>query len=465
MFFGFGVLASLFASSSDDSMLLNVQCSGVPASVSLDQIVSDVLQDVQVVGGVHSLEDSISSVTLECLGCDDLKYHQVVYWQGMLAFDVFDRTGILPTCYINLYEDEPSAKRLGAPLDDMPVELSVDCKGIKESELSMKALGYSTYALQEAYNQVHLKTDGGDAHLSGLHFDHVEHHTAGALGGVSTELKNVNSKKKKPPSKTDKPSTYLYIGGWGCRLCPPDDDAMLGLGDSGAALSAWENAFTAALQESPFPEFKEVQKCDINMHPVKSSSPIVEAPHVGHHLAADAHLASLTSVVGDTDPIEGMPVEVGFDCKDVEESELSLKALAYAGHSLEEVYNQVHLKMDGGDAEISGLHFDHVEHHTAGALGGASTGLKNVNSKKKKPPSRTDQPSTFLYIGGWGCRLCPPDDDAMLGLGDSGIALSAWENAFTAALQESPFLEFKKAKDCKILMKPFHGTASVAATA
>ncbi|GAX29553.1 hypothetical protein FisN_36Hh049 [Fistulifera solaris] len=480
MFFGAGVIASLFSASSE-SMLLNVQCSGIPAAVSLDQVVSDVIQDVQVVGDVQLTDDSIHSVTIECVGCDDLKYHQVLSWQGMVAFDVFQRTGILPTCNIHLRDDLPAA-RLGAPapVADMPVELEVECKGLKESELSMKALAFSSGALKEAYNQVHLKTDGGDAMLSGLHFDHVERRKAAILGLESDEdmlTYNKNDPRAHPKNKgrfqTPKPSAYFYMGGWGCRLCPPDDDVMLGLGDSGVALTAWENAYAKALRDSPFPEFSGVQKCDINMHAAKKSATMLSDESVKvAQLASDAHLALLTSEVDGTEDIDGMPVEVAFDCKAVDEANLSLKALAYAGHALQEAYNQVHLKTDNGDAVLSGLHFDHVERRKGEALGVESTEdmlTYNKNDPRAHPKNKnrfkTPKPSAYFYMGGWGCRLCPPDDDVMLGLGDSGAALHAWENTFTAALQEGPFPEFKSANSCEITMKAAHGSASVAATA
>jgi hypothetical protein len=304
------------------------------------------------------------------------------------------------------------------------VEIDIDCKGVHFDKLSLKALGYSSLALQESYNKVHNETDNGDGFLVHTHFDHVSKKTDIAEG----ELGMLG--KYRPT---------VYIGGWGCNFCPEDDDSsFLMVGDSGVALHAWESELTSAFVASPHKELAKAKSCKIlaKVRPEAMVESGVEAAIVSKKPKKHSEEDAL------------FKVDIGIDCKGVHFDKLSLKALGFSSTALQESYNTVHEETDNGDSFLVGTHFDHVSKKAD------ASGLRGMLDVAEGELGMLGKYRPTVYIGGWGCNFCPEDDDSsFLMVGGSGVALRAWESAFATALKESPHKELAKAKSCKILAK------------
>jgi len=193
-----------------------------------------------------------------------------------------------------------------------------------------------------------------------------------------------------------------YGGSYGCGLCPNDDDAMLGL--SGKGMMAWETKFVAGLAESGIKAFRKIKKCSIKMSP---------SPYY---------------------PEEEPNVDIDIKCSGGPNfSSLSVAQSTFVAHSLQTAYNTVHGEADNDDSELSDVFF-----HAPAAL--AQNGQLEQGGGG--------------YGGGYNCGLCPNDDDAMLAVGTSGAALTAWESEFVSELVSSVHPEFQSIKSCDISMKP-----------
>jgi hypothetical protein len=301
------------------------------------------------------------------------------------------------------------------------VEIDIDCKGVHFDKLSLKALGYSSKALQDSYNKVHKETDNADGFLVHTHFDHVSkktHVAEGELGMLG---------KYRPT---------VYIGGWGCNFCPEDDDSsFLMVGDSGVALHAWESELTSAFVASPHKELAKAKSCKIK---AKVRPEAMVESGIETALVSKKH--------SEEDAI--FKVEIDIDCKGIHFDKLSLKALGFSSTALQESYNTVHEETDNGDSFLVGTHFDHGPKKTD------ASGLRGMLDVAEGELGMLGKYRPTVYIGGWGCNFCPEDDDSsFLMVGGSGVALHAWESAFATALKESPHKELSKAKSCKILAK------------
>lgn len=225
---------------------------------------------------------------------------------------------------------------------------------------------------------------------------------------------------------------------WGCRLCPNDDDttsmapvgayaADFGGDVSPAGLQAWESTLTSMFRSTGLPELEHARGCHISLYDQKDEEETM------------------------TD------VSIAVRCDGVDVSALGAGISARA---LEVSYNKVHEAFNGGDNSLSGLHFDQT-HAT-----------KEAKLK-------------WNGTWNWGCRLCPNDDDVMVGtapvaefLGKIGCsfcdpednilltddaALRAWEAEYTAALLETQSEAFANIQDCMIAIIPQSGGISTMA--
>ena len=294
---------------------------------------------------------------------------------------------------------------------ETPVVIEVTCDGDDFSKLSIKADGFSAQILQNTYNKVHEDTDNGDSYITGLHFDHA---SKKKHGGVSLTSKYAGS----------------FYGGWHCNLCPPDDDGAAGMvTGSGAALRAWEAEFAGGLVGSKHEEFSSVKTCEIKIMPKPT------------YLAADVE------ELGEEDTTD-TPVAIKAECTGIDFSKLSIKAIGYAAMALLKTYNSVHEETDNGDSFLTDVHFDHASKKKRTVSGVRGTVLASVYDG--------------WFYGGWHCNLCPPDDDATVGIvSGSGAALRAWEAEFVEMLLESHHEEFASVKTCeiKITAKPSMATS------
>jgi hypothetical protein len=148
--------------------------------------------------------------------------------------------------------------------DEEPnVDIGLKCKGLDMDNLSIPQGTFIAECLQTTYNEIHGKDDSDGSDLEIVSYQGITLQSEGQdmeqESGGSDDLD-----RRRPPD------TYsAWNGQWQCgALCINDDDqefGMLSTGNGGAALRAWEGAFTAALAEGSL--FPNVEWCDIKMGP------------------------------------------------------------------------------------------------------------------------------------------------------------------------------------------------------
>jgi len=189
-----------------------------------------------------------------------------------------------------LADDQQPHHKHSADEAQLKVAIEVECDGIDWDQLGLRALAFSSKALEDTYNDVHETMDGGDVFLVGSRFNHVIYKQKDHPGHILTlssvspqvELSSIDVgagdttlQKKKTPKPTpvlpNTPGGGGYSGGWGCYLCPPDM-----LMDTASDMRAWQSAFAAALQASAHKELSKATDCRISLHADSPST--VEGP-------------------------------------------------------------------------------------------------------------------------------------------------------------------------------------------
>jgi len=285
--------------------------------------------------------------------------------------------------------DSPSATMSDEkPTVELNVEVDIDC-GVDIKDMSLKALGFSSKAIQRTYNRLHQDLDDGGIYLADLHFDHVI-------------KKRLSSRRRKT---RDWPWSHRAL--WFCCFVPqciPDDDTTATniLGDSGADLKAWELELAATFQQSDFPALQKVDKCSISVQ-----------------------------VVPDKKPRDGQ-MEVDVDCG-IDVEKMTLTDLAMASQALAKTYQKVY------GEELKDVHFDHFAKH--------STKLDDLERRRRWIPWR----QWAAYFVTWP-PLYNADDDWTLSA-DALLPQWETELAFELATHAKDHPIFSKVKRCEIVLQ------------
>jgi hypothetical protein len=191
------------------------------------------------------------------------------------------------------------------PINSNPnADIDVNCgKQINLGTLPVSQGTFLAHALQASYNKVHASNANDDSELSDVYYYQkvskkttLSSSSSGEGESVSYDYKvsasNYNPNVKFGPGNpwvgmhTKGTAAPGLSGWWGCRLCPSDDDVMLGgsmnntkamkrhaqnlyTASSGAILKAWEAELNVLLQQGPFNSFKKVNWCSIQLLPHK----------------------------------------------------------------------------------------------------------------------------------------------------------------------------------------------------
>jgi hypothetical protein len=330
------------------------------------------------------------------------KAWEAAFVAGLLTTPSFS---MVTSCDIRM---KPSPDFLQIP----NVDIALQCQGGPDlTNLNVAQATLVSHALQASYNTVHSELDDGDAVLEQVFFH------AGTNGGLYA-------------ATTDLGRGYRW-GGWSgdvsCRLCKNDDDAAMLVGQSGAALKAWENEFVVALLQSANTDFHTVKSCSIKLSTHKKMDEeeqflvLPEAPQMLAAVSADATTH----------------VKIKVNCNGFDFKKLSIADDIFMGNVLQDSYNAVHEEEDD-DAELTNMIYD--------GIAGVSVSTATDASLQRG-----------YRWGGWSgdvsCRLCKNDDDAALTLKSSGAALMLWQDQLVVALLESGRPAFAKVSSCQIKMK------------
>jgi hypothetical protein len=335
------------------------------------------------------------------------KAWEAAFVAGLLTTPAFAK---VTSCDIRM---KPSPDFLQIP----NVDIALQCQGGPDlTNLNVAQATLVSHALQASYNTVHSELDDGDAVLEQVFFH------AGTNGGLYA-------------ATTDLGRGYRW-GGWSgdvsCRLCKNDDDAALLVGQSGAALKAWENEFVVALLQSANNDFHTIKSCSIKLSTHKKmeeDEPFLVLPEATQMLAAVSADAKTH-------------VQIKVNCNGFDFKKLSIADDIFMGNALQDTYNSVHEDEDD-DAELSNLIYDGI----------AAVSMSTDASLQRG-----------YRWGGWSgdvsCRLCKNDDDAALTLKSSGTALQLWQQQLVVALLQSGRPVFAKVTSCQIKVKAAMSAAS-----
>jgi hypothetical protein len=141
------------------------------------------------------------------------------------------------------------------------VDIGLKCKGLDMDNLSIPQGTFIAEYLQTTYNEIHGKADSDGSDLEIVSYQGV------TLQSEGQDMEQESGGSDDLDRRRTRDNYSAWNGQWACgALCIDDDDlefGMLSTGNGGAALRAWEGAFTAALAEGSL--FPNVEWCDIKM--------------------------------------------------------------------------------------------------------------------------------------------------------------------------------------------------------
>jgi hypothetical protein len=317
------------------------------------------------------------------------------------------------------------------------VDIEVSCEqGLNDAAtLSLTGEAILSRLLEKSYNAVHRQVKDDDSELSNVAFE-----GARSVSSVLPRQQNRHHTK----------TIGSWIGDLRCRLCPNNDGyTLLPLASTtGEALkAAWENEFVANILESNHAALKNVQSCEITMKKKASYGYYYNNEEL--NVVEDQQEASQDESPSNEDATDDWSddepnVELGVRCDGLDLSALTVPQGSFVAYALQSTYNQVHAT--GGQDHHHHLNDDDFQLSELSYTGGA----RHRRDLQSTDRHHHEKDTVGAWIGGWGCRLCPGDDDRLLLAVGPDQAL--WEQVFASVLQEL----WQSVKTCTIEMRPYY---------
>ncbi|KAL7560259.1 hypothetical protein ACA910_015476 [Epithemia clementina (nom. ined.)] len=270
---------------------------------------------------------------------------------------------------------------------------STTCEGLEYSTCTRAELDFYAHTVEKTYNAIY----GPNWYLFDTKWE-----------GVRGENPQAVEKKR------DQGERIMQSGGgWGCDLCPHDDDSFMVENTWNTDGNVWGDALALALRGIGMECFKSVSHCSISMEESKRL--------MDHSVAKKDAVAASTMY----DAYQSTTCE-GLDYATCTSAELDFFA-----RTVEKTYNSIY-----------GPNWYLFDTKWEGVRG------ENPQAVEKKQDQRIMQSG-----GGWGCDLCPHDDDSFMVENTWNTDGNVWGDALALALRGSGMECFKSVSHCSISME------------
>ncbi|KAL7559598.1 hypothetical protein ACA910_007002 [Epithemia clementina (nom. ined.)] len=270
---------------------------------------------------------------------------------------------------------------------------STTCEGLEYSTCSRVELDFFAHTVEKTYNAIY----GPNWYLFDTKWE-----------GVRGENPQAVEKKQ------DQGERIMQSGGgWGCDLCPHDDDSFALDKTWNTDGNVWGDALALALRGSGMECFKSVSHCGITMDETKRmmDNAVAKKDNVANTMY-DAYQSTT--------------------CEGLDYATCTSAELDFFAHSVEKTYNAIY----GPNWYLFDTKWEGVRSENPQAL-----------EKKQEQGERIMQSG-----GGWGCDLCPHDDDSFALDKTWNADGNVWGDALALALRGSGMECFKSVSHCGITM-------------